>query len=267
MNTVPTFRFSSVPSFHQLWDVCMESHLTTPETVLVDLEASFARHNIAYASPILDTCCGSGSFDIALMKRGFTLTTSDGDAEMLKLFRKNLIENSIDHKPTLAKWNELPSLFSDKKFDALICCGNSFIYAGGYWNHNGDISRDQALNNMFDTLKTFRSLLAPGGILLVDKPFDDERPTKELIAHVCIANAEMYDVFFSVRFDAAGHRRTAQILLRNQITNEEIGVPNIAYHLKDAELTALLIEAGFTTIEHLPLAPGQHFPIWIAKTA
>lgn len=266
MKNIPTFHFHSMPSFHQLWDVCMESRITPSKEVFADLETSFARHNITLSSPILDTCCGSGSFDIALMKRGFALTTTDGDAEMLKLFRKNLVENTIAHEPTLAKWNELPSLFDDKKFDALICCGNSFIYAGGHWNHDGDINRDQALSNILDTLKTFRSLLAPGGIFLVDKPFDDEQPTKELIARICVADAEVYDVFFSIRFDSTNQRRNAQILLRNQKTNEEIGVPNIAYHLKDAELTSLLIEAGFTTVDHLPLAPGQHFPIWIAKT-
>lgn len=265
MNTVPTYRFPSVPSFHQLWDVCMEQHLTTPATLLDDLESVFASHSITRSSPILDTCCGSGSFDIALMKRGFNLTTADGDAEMLKLFRKNLAENAIVHEPIFSKWSGLPSVFGGKKFDALICCGNSFIYAGGYWNHDGAIDRDQALANILDTLKIFRGLLTPGGVFLVDKPADNEQPTKELIAHVCVANAETYDVFFSITFDPTNQRRNAQILLRHQITGEEIGVPNIAYHLKDAELASLLIEAGFSSVDHLPLAPGQHFQTWVVK--
>lgn len=266
MNTVPTYRFPSVPSFHQLWDVCMERHLTTPATLLDDLETVFARHGVTRSSLILDTCCGSGSFDIALMNRGYDLTTTDGDSEMLKLFRKNLAENSIVLEPIFSKWSALPSVFGDKKFDVLICCGNSFIYAGGYWNCDGEIDREKALGNILETLKTFRSLLAPGGIFLVDKPADDEQTTRELIAHVCVADSEMYDVFFSIVFDVTGQRRNAQILLRHKVTGEEIGVPNVAYHLKDAELKELLIEAGFAGIDHLPLALGQHFPTWIVKT-
>ena len=266
MITVPVYSFPSVPSFHQLWDVCMEQHLTTPAALLDDLESVFVRHGITRSSPILDTCCGSGSFDIALMKRGFNLTTADGDAEMLKLFRRNLAESGINHEPILSKWSELPGVFGEKKFDALICCGNSFIYAGGFWNADGEINHEKALGNILDTLKVFRGLLAPGGIFLVDKPADDEQTTRELIARVCVADAEMYDVFFSVTFDATGQRRNAQILLRHQVTGEEIGVPNIAYHLKDAELVDLLVEAGFVGVEHLPLAPGQHFRTWIVKT-
>ena len=265
MNIIPTYRFLSVPGFHQLWDVCMERHLTTPAALLDDLEVVFDRHDIARSSPILDTCCGSGSFDIALMKRGFNLSTADGDAEMLKLFRKNLAENGIDHEPTLAKWNELSGVFGDRKFDAVICCGNSFIYSGGFWNNDGEIDRERALGNILKTLKTFRGLLVPGGIFLVDKPADDEQNTRELIAHVCVADEEMYDVFFSITFDSTNQRRNAQILLRHQKTGEEIGVPNVAYHLKDAELASLLVEAGFSSVEYLPLAPGQHFQTWIVK--
>lgn len=263
MNHLPAFSFPAFPSFHQLWGVCIEDRIT-PQ--IASLESVFAHHNIARSSSILDTCSGSGSFDIALMKRGFDLATTDGDAEMLKLFRKNLAENGIDHEPTLAKWSELPGVFGDRKFDAVICCGNSFIYSGGFWNNDGEIDRERALGNILKTLKTFRGLLAPGGIFLVDKPADDEQNTRELIAHVCVADGEMYDVFFSITFDAARQRRNAQILLRHQVTGEEIGVPNVAYHLKDAELQQLLVEAGFSRIDHLPLAPGQHFPTWIVKT-
>ncbi len=200
------------------------------------------------------------------MKCGFNLATTDGDVEMLKLFRKNLFENVIDHEPTLAKWSELPSVFGDRKFDAVICCGNSFIYSGGFWNNDGEIDRERALGNILKTLKTFHGLLAPGGIFLVDKPADDEQNTRELIAHVCVADAEIYEVFFSISFDVARQRRNAQILLRHRVTGEEIGVPNVAYHLKDAELQQLLIESGFSGVDCLPLAPGQHFPTWIVKT-
>lgn len=264
-NPVRTFRFASIPAFHDLWDVCIESRLTTPDSAIAALESVFALHGITRRSPILDTCCGAGSFDFALMMRGYNLTTADGDAEMLKLFRKNLAESGIVHESILAKWEDLTSVFGEKKFEALICCGNSFVYAGGHWNQDVEIIREKALGNILDTLKIFYNLLAPGGIFLVDKPADDEQRTEELIAHVCVAGRDMYDVLFSVKFDSTGERRNAQILLRSQITGEEIGVPNMAYRLKDAELCALLVKAGFRNIERIPAAKGQHFPTWVVK--
>jgi len=265
MRNIPELSFRSIPTFHQLWDACMERHLAAPAAFLKDVEGVFRRYGIRRSSSILDTCCGSGAFDIALMKRGFNLATTDGDAEMLKLFRKNLTENSLNHRPILAKWRDLPSVFPRRKFDMLICGGNSFIYAGGHWNGDGMIDRKLALENMLETLKVFRGLLVPGGILLVDKPTDDERRRETRIARVRIAEGSSYTVYFSVKRDTAKRCRNAQILLRHEWTGKEIGVPNVAYILKDVELAELLFWAGFSSFEILPRVPGQHFQTWIVK--
>lgn len=265
MRDIPEFSFRSTPTFHQLWDACMERHLSAPEVLLKEIEGVFRRYNVRRSSTILDTSCGSGAFDIALMKRGFNLVTADGDAEMLKLFRKNQVVSSSVHEPVLAKWHDLPRVFPLRKFDALICGGNSFIYAGGHWNNDGEIGRKEALNKMLETLKTFRSLLVPGGILLVDKPLDDERRTEQWVASVRVAESAVYNVYFSVKLNAATRRCNAQILLRHERTGAEIGVPNVAYILKDVELIELLFWAGFSAFEILPRVSGQHFQTWVAK--
>lgn len=265
MRNIPELSFRSIPTFHQLWDACMERHLAAPAAFLKDVEGVFRRYGIHRSSSILDTCCGSGAFDIALMKRGFNLTVTDGDAEMLKLFRKNLAGNTMSHEPILAKWKDLPRVFPRRKFDMLICGGNSFIYAGGHWNRDGVIDRKRALENMLETLKVFRSLLVPGGILFVDKPTDNERRREKYIARVRVAEDAVYSVYFSVKLDAATRCRNAQILLRHERTWKEIGVPNVAYILKDVELAELLFWAGFSSFEILPRIPGQHFQTWIVK--
>lgn len=101
-------------------------------------------------------------------------------------------------------------------------------------------------------------------MIIVEKPSDSEPPTEERIATLCVAEENMYDVFFSVRFK--GGTRTAQILLRHQLTGEELGTPNVAYRLKDDELEALLYEAGFVSFERIDGGANSHFPPWIAKT-
>lgn len=253
--------FSTMPTFHQLWESCMERHLTSS---FADMQRLLSQYGLTNMSQLIDTCVGGGTFGLELLLRGYKLTTADGNAGMLDLFRKKLKEHGVAHDPMLVQWAELPHVLGEKRFDAAICCGNSLIYAGGHWNHDGEVVREESLAGILETLRIFRSLLAPGGVLVVDKPPDDEQPTEELVARLCVAEREMYDVFFSVRFD--GERRTAQILLRNQVTGQESGTPNVAYRLRDDELTALFHQAGFSTVERMAQGANSHFPLWVAKS-
>lgn len=127
MQDVPTIRFATMPTFHQLWDVCMERYLSMPVDVFAH---SLKSNGPSESAKTIDACVGSGSFAIELLRDGYNLTTADGNAGMLDLFRKKLQANGIAHEPILAKWTELPYAVGKKRFDAVICCGNSLIYAG-----------------------------------------------------------------------------------------------------------------------------------------
>ena len=262
MGLVLNIFLSAVPSFHELWSACMEREITPP---IDKFEGILARFGITRSSNILDTCAGSGSLDIELLKRGYNLATMDGDSGMLELFKRKLEVQDIVHAPKLAKWRDLPTAFRGENFDAMICCGNSLIYAGGYWNAGGEIRHEASLNGIREVLATFRAQLKPGGVFLVDKPVDGEGPVEELVAHLCVAEKDMYDVPFSIRFDESGMRRTAQILLRHQVTGEEIGTPNVTCRLKDAEFERLLRDAGFASFERIVRGENDRFPLWIAK--
>lgn len=253
--------YMKMPTFHELWKDCMESHLTSSTDEMVAL---LEKCGVARSSAVLDTCVGGGTLGVELLSRGFNLTTMDGSAGMLTLFREKLEARGIRHDPVLAQWRDLPCVFGDQRFDALICCGNSLIYAGGHWNQDGEIHREQALAGMLEALVVFRHRLASDGVLLVDKPSDDEMPTEERIAELRVAENDVYNVYFSVRFE--GDRRTAQILLRHQATGQELGTPNVAYRLKDNELVALLHQAGFGSVGCRKNGVNSHFPLFIAKT-
>lgn len=254
-----------IPSFYELWDSCIERYLMSSDAAFTEFEGVLRRQGITSASKILDTCSGGGSLDIELLKRGYNLATMDGDMGMLELFRRKLGEQNIVHEPKLVTWQEIPRVFESESFDAMMCCGNSLIYAGGYWNGDGVIDQKASLKGIREVLGVFRRQLNSGGVLLVDKPMDDERPVEELVARLCVAEKDMYDVFFSVRFDESRQRRTAQILLRHQGTGKEIGVPNVAYHLQDAELENLFCESGFSFFERIVRGEHDRFPLWIAR--
>lgn len=251
-----------MPSFQELWDVCVEQRVSPSADVF---ERVFKQYGIGLSAHILDVCSGSGSLDIEFLKRGYHLATTDGDPGMLELFKQRLHEQGVAHEPRLVKWLDLPCVFENEHFDAVICAGNSLIYAGGYWNNDGVIDREASLAGIRETLAIFRAQLKPGGVLLVDKPTDNERPVEELVAHVCVGDKDQYDVLFSVKFDEARKRRAAQILLQHRVTRAKIGVPNVAYHLRDAELEVLLREAGFSSIERIVHGENGHFPLWAAR--
>lgn len=249
-----------MPTFHQLWNDCMEKQLTSSTDDMVEL---LEKYDVSDSSAVLDTCVGGGTSGVQLLSRGFSLTTADGSAEMLTSFREKLHARGMRHEPVLAQWRDFPRVFRGRHFDALICCGNSLIYAGGHWNHEGEIDREWALDGVREALTIFRRMLSSGGILLVDKPSDNEQATEEQVAELLIGS-DAYDAFFSVRFD--GDRRTAQILLRHQVTGEELGTPNVAYRLTNAELEGLFVAAGFSSFERVARGVNDHFPLWIAKT-
>jgi SAM-dependent methyltransferase len=211
---------------------------------------------------ILDTCAGSGSLDIDLLKRGYSLTLTDGDAGMVDLLKRGLTARSLKHEPMLARWGELPGIFAPSSFGTLICAGNSLIYGGGYWNYSGVVDWEKSLDGIRSTLKIFHDLLAPGGVLIVDKPKDDECAVEERIAQIAVAEERVLDVFFSVRFDEADVKRTAQILLRDVVTGEELGTPNAAIRFFDEELIRLAHDVGFAKIEKVERAESQ-FPLWV----
>ncbi len=264
IRSVPKFTFETMPTFHQLWESCMEQHLTPTTDAVIRLLYS---SGIDSGSKLLDTCVGGGGLAVELLGYTYDMTMADGDSGMLALFEKNALKKGLHkeglyRKPILAKWQEFPSVFSGCQFDGLICCGNSLIYAGGYWNHDGVVDRQLALTGIRETLAIFRRLLVPGGHLFVDKPSDNEQPTEDLVACINVAG-DVYDVFFSVRF--AGDRRTAQILLRHQVTGEEMGTPNVAYRLKDSELEELLLQAGFASFERVAGGVNSHLPLWVAR--
>jgi SAM-dependent methyltransferase len=98
---------------------------------------------------ILDCACGTGNPSIALNKMGFDVISSDGSIKMIEKAvenaRREQINLNIIKMPVL--WNEMASFFSDRKFDVVICTGNSFV--------------DVPPENIF-------SLLKPDGLCIID---------------------------------------------------------------------------------------------------
>lgn len=105
---------------------------------------------------VLDAACGIGVDASALFRRGFEVSASDASAQMAVATRQRLAAAGSGEARVIASaWTDLPANFEPASFDAVFCIGNSIAHAP-------DASAAIA------ALTAFRSILAPGGILVLD---------------------------------------------------------------------------------------------------
>ena len=74
---------------------------------------------------VLDLATGTGFDSVMLLKNGFDVTSIDSSKAMLNVASQNAKKNHVNIKPVLCDWVDLDQMVN-KKFDALICLGNSF---------------------------------------------------------------------------------------------------------------------------------------------
>jgi SAM-dependent methyltransferase len=105
---------------------------------------------------VLDAACGIGVDAAALVRRGFDVAASDASAEMAAAARLRLRDLGADAASVVTSdWVNLPDSFEPASFDAIFCIGNSIAHAAD-------------ATSMIAALEAFCSLLAPGGMLVVD---------------------------------------------------------------------------------------------------
>ena len=76
---------------------------------------------------VLDVATGTGFHSIQLIKAGFDVTSSDGNAEMLTRAFENTHDNELMLHTVHADWRWL-NKDVDGKYDAIVCLGNSFTH-------------------------------------------------------------------------------------------------------------------------------------------
>lgn len=107
------------------------------------------------ACRIFDASTGSGFHAVQLRQAGFQVVANDGSPNMVKKAKANLAIRGLDIPVTCRDWRDLcPG--QQGRFDAVLCLGNSLCHM---------FTRAQRI----EVLKRFRSLLKPGGQLLIDQ--------------------------------------------------------------------------------------------------
>ena len=110
----------------------------------------FEKHNV---KTILDCACGTGQHVIKFSELGFEVMGCDISEDMIKKALQNAASSGKDVNFLQADFKDLAETF-DKKFDCVVCWGNSL-------NHEPEEGIKKALASMF-------SVLNDNGCLLIE---------------------------------------------------------------------------------------------------
>ncbi|MBW2972267.1 class I SAM-dependent methyltransferase [Candidatus Woesearchaeota archaeon] len=162
--------------FAKYYDLIYSGKDYTAETDF--LKYLVKKHHIK-GKDTLEVGCGTGSHAILLQKSGFNMTCIDLNKEMLTVARK--------------KNRKIPFIQGDmrdftlrKKFDIILCLFSTIHY-------------NQGVSDLRKTIRNFNNHLRPGGLLIFDMGFNEERwdPSKSRdVMHTSTKELEL--VIFSV---------------------------------------------------------------------
>jgi SAM-dependent methyltransferase len=103
---------------------------------------------------ILDCSCGIGADAMALVRRGFAVTASDGSPSMVAEARRRSAQFGIELNVSQARWQDLPTQIPGP-FDLVLCLGNSIVHSS-------------SRATMIENLRAIKQVLSPNGVLVVD---------------------------------------------------------------------------------------------------
>lgn len=187
---------------------------------------------------VFDACLGDGADSIHLLKNKLDVTSNDIDKLFIKKAKENAKKNKVHLTITSFDWRRLDKHFPDNRFDAVICLGNSLTY----------LFRKA---DRLKTLRNFRKLLRPNGVLVID-----ERNYQYMLdKREEILKKHQFD--YSGKYVYCGdivHGAPIEISdtkVRMEYTDERTGRRGylVLYPFKQRELLNLLKETGFSSIE------------------
>lgn len=129
------------------------------EEYIEELSQLFRVHNV---QNIIECGCGDGNILYGLAKNGFVCTGVDLDKEMIQLARNNSSQSNITF--LCQDWLTLKG--ANKKYDALLCRGNSLPYVIS-WD-NSTFNPEIARQKIEESISLFFGLVKKEGLVYID---------------------------------------------------------------------------------------------------
>ncbi len=203
------------------------------------------------ALDILDAACGTGMHAVALARLGHHLSGADLVPEMVELSKQNARSAGVTLDLKIAGFGELERAFGTRRFDLLLCLGNSLPHILN-------------LEDLTNTFKDFAACLRPGGILLIqNRNFDAVMATMdrwmEPQAHSEGNNEWLFQRFYD--FEPDGLIRFNIITLKRREHGDwtsSVTSTRLFPQLKN-DLSERLAYTGFTNLKIYGSMAGDEF--------
>ena len=233
-----------------------------------DLHGIFQELTATGSGPIarvLDCGCGTGNPAIGLAKRGYQVVGVDADPEMVRRFRQNCQAEGQNIQVLSSDWRDLNGeAFGGEPFDAVVCRGNSLIYAAN-WDRDSFIP-EVAHRAIRHALRRMTSVLRPRGVVYVDitnrSEYEGFAPKFQLVGareseshHVVVFWVTEYDVKRRIRRVHA----TRVFQSKEDCTIEYMtSYMFVGYMLYHEELISLAKESGLEVQAQYVNVPSEH---------
>lgn len=242
----------------QLWEITLQFLY---ENKYIESLIAFLRGR--QVQTILDCACGSGFPAIELKKAGFDIFCTDGSEAMIRQFRHNLEKESLDIPNKVTDWADLGKL--DRKFDAILCRGNSFIYVDS-WDEGTKLDPENFLSRARSALQGMYDVLNEDGLLYIDMPSKKEYESGPVLNEDLgerLVNGQMTKLAWRVTHD--WDKRVRVVHSERLVDGEKIVHDYYSFLLKHEELQLLLNKVGFDKVSPLTLDGENVYDIYIAE--
>ncbi|MDO8972009.1 MAG: class I SAM-dependent methyltransferase, partial [Saprospiraceae bacterium] len=200
---------------------------------------------------ILDAACGTGMHALALAKAGYEVAGADFFKEMISKARQNARTAKLDLCFEVSGFGTLSETFTDTRFDALLCLGNSLPHV-------------LSLDALQEAVKDFSDCLRPGGLLLIqNRNFDAVMHKKDRWMEPQVFHEGEEEWIFqrfydfnqdsSIRFNIVNLYRQADSEWKSSVVSTRL-MPQ----LRD-EMESMLQLAGFSQVRSMGGLDGSAF--------
>lgn len=190
--------------------------------------------------PILDLAAGTGNHAIALAKKGYDVTATDLDQNMIEKVEQKASVNNVSINTLQLAMEELDQL-SENRFSSIICIGNSLVHL-------------QNLEDVATVVSQMRDLLNENGKLLI-QVVNYDRVLSEGITELPIIERE------NVAFYRTYEHQNDKIIFKGKLIAEEQTYENEVslLPLTSRHLQQILNKANFKEIKMYGSFKGETF--------
>ncbi|PIS04902.1 MAG: hypothetical protein COT81_03980 [Candidatus Buchananbacteria bacterium CG10_big_fil_rev_8_21_14_0_10_42_9] len=242
-------------SISELWDTCIQ--FMWDEEYINGLEEFLKSNSV---ETVLDPAGGTGFPSIPLKRRGWDITYADSSKLMIEHFEKKLKKAKLNIPHYQIDWEHLPNAIN-KKFDAVLCRGNSLIYADSW--HENNIEKT-TLEHIKNSLRAFKAMLNGDGVVYVDiinqKEYDKDYPLIEEFGEREI-NGKKIKLDWELIHDYDKKIRTWKSIIT--INGKKSEFVRYSYLLRHIELTDLMNQAGFSGVQEIPIRGEHNYDVFI----